>query len=217
MTSGHDGDKAALRLAVRRRRAGADEATRREAADRHAGLVGAVLDLRPGAAATVACYASIGDEPRTAPLRAALAARGVEVLLPWLRPDLDLDWVRDPGPAATTGREHALRPPGDRLGPDAVGRCGVVVVPALAVDAAGTRLGQGGGSYDRALARLRASPAGAAVPVVAVLSCAEELLPGAALPRETHDVAVDAVLLPDGLRVLRGQPDEGEPAGHGRS
>ena len=43
-------------------------------------------------------------------------------------------------------------------------RADVVLVPALAVDAAGRRLGRGGGSYDRALARV-----GPLVPLIALI------------------------------------------------
>jgi 5-formyltetrahydrofolate cyclo-ligase len=67
-------------------------------------------------------------------------------------------------------------------------------VPALAVDGAGTRLGQGGGSYDRALARLGA---GARRLVLAVVHD-DEVLAGP-LPREPHDVGVDGALTPSGL------------------
>ena len=55
-----------------------------------------------------------------------------------------------------------LQPAGDSLGLDGIAEAVLVLAPALAVDAAGRRLGQGGGSYDRALARTDA-------PVLAVV------------------------------------------------
>jgi 5-formyltetrahydrofolate cyclo-ligase len=125
-----------------------------------AGRAQAVADLLLGApevrrAATVAAYVSVGREPGTGVLLDALAAAGKRVILPLLQPDNDLDW------AAYTGAEGLvsagrglLEPVGAPLGPDAVATADVVVVPGLAVDRSGLRLGRGGGSYDRALARV---------------------------------------------------------------
>jgi 5-formyltetrahydrofolate cyclo-ligase len=117
------------------------------------------------------------------------------VLLPWLREDRDLDWVADPGPAELAGAP--MRPPGDRLGPEAVRGVDVLLIPALAVDTAGRRLGQGGGSYDRVLARLAEVPCDRRPPVVACIHD-DELLDAVRhpLPEETHDRRVDAVLTP---------------------
>ena len=83
-----------------------------------------------------------------------------------------------------------LEPSGPRLGPEAVASAGLVLVPALAVDRSGMRLGQGGGSYDRALARV---PAG--VPL-AVLLYDGELVDD--VPSEPHDRPVTLVVLPSG-------------------
>lgn len=66
----------------------------------------------------------------------------------------------------------------------------IVVVPALAVDADGARLGQGGGWYDRALSEFAEG-----TPVVAVIFD-DELLPGGSIPLEPHDRLVDAVITP---------------------
>jgi 5-formyltetrahydrofolate cyclo-ligase len=147
---------------------------------------------------TVGAYVSVGTEPGTGPLLAALDARGVETLLPLLRGDGDLDWARYTGPAglaaAPRGLVEPLAPP---LGVQAVGRAQLLVVPALAVDRRGYRLGRGGGSYDRVLARL----VGRDVRVVALLHEGELLdLP---VPREPHDRPVHAVALASGLVPLR--------------
>lgn len=83
-------------------------------------------------------------------------------------------------------------------GPEALARASVVLVAGLAVDRAGTRLGQGGGWYDRAL---RFTSAGA--PVIACVfdwEYTEELL-----PREAHDMAVDGVLTPTRFINLKAQ------------
>jgi 5-formyltetrahydrofolate cyclo-ligase len=112
-----------------------------------------LADLPPGS--TVACYLAVGREPGTAALIEALTGRGLRVLLPVVRPDLDLDWaLESPERAAGLG-PGVPEPTGPRLGVDAIADAAVVITPALAVDRRGRRLGQGGGSYDRALARRR--------------------------------------------------------------
>jgi 5-formyltetrahydrofolate cyclo-ligase len=94
-------------------------------------------------------------------------------------PDKDLDW-------------HELRADGSegpRLGSDAIVAARVIFTPALAVDHSGTRLGQGGGSYDRALARRHPLAV-----VVAIVNDEEYAVQP--LPRDAHDVRVDAVITP---------------------
>jgi len=167
--------KQALRVEARTRRAGLPAADLEAAGSL---LLGA---LRPLLAGRVAAYASTGAEPSTAPLLAALD----DVLLPVLLADGDLDWARYEG-ELVEGRRGTREPPGARLGRDATAGCTLVLVPALGVDRVGTRLGRGGGSYDRALRRTTAY-------VVAALHDGElhELL-----PVEAHDRPVDAVVLP---------------------
>ncbi len=129
----------------------------------------------------MAAYTSLPGEPGTRASLAELRRRDVEVLLPVLLPDGDLDWELRPA-GATPGH----------LGVHAIASADLVVVPALAVDTAGRRLGQGGGSYDRALRRVPAR-----VPVVAVVHD-EELLDAAVspLPALPHDQLVQAVVTP---------------------
>src|SRR4051794_13660295 len=104
-------------------------------------------------AATVAAYVSVGVEPGTGPLLEALRASGRRVILPVLRPDNDLDWAAYDGHVVAAAR-GLLEPTGPRLGADAVATSDVVLVPGLAVDSTGMRLGRGGGSYDRTLGRV---------------------------------------------------------------
>lgn len=148
-------------------------------------------------AATVAAYVAVGSEPGTGPLLEQLALRGARVLLPVVRPDLDLDWATHDGRLASA-RLGLLEPEGHRLGVEAVATSDVVVVPGLAADRHGRRLGRGGGCYDRALARV---PAG--TPVVVVLYD-DELLD--VVPTEPHDRMVTAVCTPAGLTVLPQAP-----------
>jgi 5-formyltetrahydrofolate cyclo-ligase len=140
-------------------------------------------------AGTVAAYYSVGTEPDTRGLVYALWKRGTYVLLPLLRPDGDLDWASYEGPDSLVPGPRGLREPGEPpRGAQAVARADVVLAPALAVDGAGNRLGRGGASYDRALARV-----GPLIPVIALLYD-DELL--GYVPTESHDTPVRAAVRP---------------------
>ncbi|MFD4346311.1 5-formyltetrahydrofolate cyclo-ligase [Streptomyces coelicoflavus] len=154
-------------------------------------------------ARTVAAYVSVGAEPGTLALLDALRARGVRVLLPALLPDNDLDWGEYTGEGSLArvrhgGRMELSEPAGERLGPEAVTRADVVLLPGVAVDGRGLRLGRGGGSYDRVLARLEAA---GARPALLVLLYDPEVV--ARVPAEPHDRPVDAVVTPSGVRRFR--------------
>lgn len=191
--------KRAARAAVRRGRAhraalAPDALERRQEAEAVAAAVLARMPLLPpsppvpdaliSAASgrrTVASYVALATEPSTAALHEELLARGLRVIVPVLLPDKDLDWVElgraeaEPGEPATLGRQ-------------AIGSAAVVIVPALQIGHDGGRLGQGGGSYDRALARR--APGALVVAVVDDDGLVE------AVPREPHDAAVSAVVRP---------------------
>jgi 5-formyltetrahydrofolate cyclo-ligase len=116
-------------------------------------------------AGTVAAYVSVGSEPDTRGLIYALWKRGTYVLLPLLRADDDLDWASYEGPDSLgPGPRGLLEPTEPPRGVTAITSADLVIVPALAVDRGGMRLGRGGGSYDRALARV-----GAAIPTIALI------------------------------------------------
>ncbi|HZI97714.1 MAG TPA: 5-formyltetrahydrofolate cyclo-ligase [Actinomycetales bacterium] len=157
--------KAELRRQVRRRRAARPESLRAAEAVRLRDVVLASPVLHRARA--VACYVSLATEPGTGPLRTALAAAGVRVLLPVV-PDVSapLDWAVDDGRLGP-GPLGIAQPTGPRLGPAAAGDVDVFLVPALLVDTDGHRLGQGGGYYDATLAVLHER--GAGVPVVALV------------------------------------------------
>jgi 5-formyltetrahydrofolate cyclo-ligase len=188
-------DKTAVRRAVRAARR-ARASSRDRPADA-AAIAGHVLTGFAGilsGSVPVAIYRSLPSEPPTEALAEGLHARGVPVLVPLLLQDKDLDWCRLLPDGST----------GPALGREAIAGAALVVTPALAVDASGLRLGQGGGSYDRALRRRRTG-----APVVAVVGD-DELVPGP-LPGEVHDVRVDAVVTP-GRGLVRLPLDAGGPA-----
>src|SRR6516225_9363527 len=186
-----DGELAAAKASLRRRilaaRAGLSP-QQRAAAGR--ALRDAVLALpQTQMAGTVAAYYSIGSEPDTHGLVYALWKRGTYVLLPRLRPDMDLDWASYEGPDSLRAGPRGLTEPTEASrGVPAVSRADLVIVPALAVDNRGMRLGRGGGSYDRALARV-----GPQVPTIALLYDAELL---DEVPAAPHDQRVRLVARP---------------------
>ncbi|MEV5238759.1 5-formyltetrahydrofolate cyclo-ligase [Streptomyces cinnamoneus] len=192
-----DGSKSALRRALLAVRSGL---TKDDIRASEAALGQRALELPELARSrTVAAYVSVGSEPGTRALLDALHARGVRVLLPVLLPDNDLDWgvYRGSGHLVRAGR-GLLEPDGERLGPDAVTEADAVLLPGLAVDGRGMRLGRGGGSYDRVLARLERS---AADPALVVLLYDDEVV--ARVPEEPHDHPVHAVVTPGGVRRFR--------------
>ena len=89
----------------------------------------------------------------------------------------------------TLGRPPA-QPEGEAWGAESLKEADLIVIPALAASADGTRLGQGGGWYDRAL--MHRSPG---VPVVAAIFD-DEVLEAGVIPAEPHDVPVDAIVTP---------------------
>jgi 5-formyltetrahydrofolate cyclo-ligase len=141
-------------------------------------------------AATVAAYVSLGSEPGTGVLIEALRAAGKRVILPVLLPDNDLDWAAWDGDLVPA-RRGLLEPTGSRLGVEAIATADVVLLPGLAAGADGMRMGRGGGSYDRALARV---PVGT---FTCVLLHDGELLPS--VPVEPHDRRVSAAVTPSGI------------------
>ncbi|HEY9524263.1 MAG TPA: 5-formyltetrahydrofolate cyclo-ligase [Thermopolyspora sp.] len=150
-------------------------------------------------AGLVACYWSTGTEPATHGLVFALWKHGATVILPVLCEDHDLDWAVYDGPdSLAPGRYGVLEPIDARRGVAAIRTAALVIVPALAVDrSSGIRLGRGGGSYDRALARV-----GPNVPTVALLY-EGELIDD--LPAEPHDQRVRYAALPSGIVRIGGE------------
>ena len=110
-----------------------------------------------------------------------LHTRGATMIVPETLPDLDLDWRE----LRADGSE------GPRLGLEGIAAAKVILAPALAGDHSGTRMGQGGGCYDRALVRRRPDAL-----VVAIVN--DEEYAGRPLPHDAHDVRVDAVITPGG-------------------
>lgn len=163
------------RLSAARRARGDDERERARAAVRTAVLAEVAVHLWD----CVAAYEPLRTEPGSLELLHDLHATGVRVLVPVTLPDRDLDWF------SWTPAGH-----GAPLGLDGIAAADAVLVPALAVARGGTRLGRGGGSYDRALPRTVAG-----TPRLALLFEGELL---DTLPRDPWDQPVTGVVTPSG-------------------
>jgi 5-formyltetrahydrofolate cyclo-ligase len=182
-------DKATWRRRLAGHRAAASGTRRQESEAARTRMVLALPEV--AGARTVAAYVSMPTEPDTSDLIRTLTERGVQVLLPVLLPDRDLDW--GVAGALAAGPGTLQEPVGPHLGVDAIGTADVVLCPGLAADQAGTRLGRGGGSYDRALARTRADA------LRVVLLYEGELVDR--LPADPHDQPVHLAITP--VRAVR--------------
>lgn len=146
----------------------------------------------------VCAHVPVGSEPGSPALLDALLRAGATVLLPLVQADGPLRWAAWSGPGSLV-RAHLglLEPAGPGLAPEVIAEAVVVLVPALAVDRAGARLGKGRGHYDRSLPL--ALPTARLVAVVRDEEVVQDL------PSEPHDVALGWALTPArGLRPLRG-------------
>ena len=140
-------------------------------------------------ASTVASYFSYGFEPETHDLNTELIRLGKTVLLPRTLDDNTIEWVAwDGRDSSLKKRAKLMEPTGERV--TDLSMINVVILPALAIDPSGNRLGQGGGSYDRALAQLDKSD----VWRVGLVFAAE--LTRQSLPVEPHDIRVSAAATP---------------------
>ena len=134
----------------------------------------------------IASYHSYGDEPDSAPINQQLLKSGRTLLLPRVLPDLNLEWIKWDGSKETLRKnKNFYEPVGAPINAQEIN---VVIVPCLHVNQSGFRLGQGGGSYDRALANISAFKIG-------LIYTGE--INNENLPVEPHDQKLDAVATPE--------------------
>lgn len=185
-----DADKKALRVEARTRRLMAFMRNGAGAGDKLAGhgieFSGATPPM------IVSGFSSIGDELDVRPLMHALHGQGFKLALPVIKakgePLVMRSWA--PGEELekrTWGIEEPLDSAPEVL-PD------VVLVPLLAFDDDGYRLGYGGGFYDRTLEKLRSIK-----PIIAIAVAFDEQRVDA-VPREGYDQPCDWILTPSGSR-----------------
>ena len=183
-----DQDKSAVRRAVRMRRAAVPASVRAER-DR------AIRDHLASVVTegmVVCAFVPDDDEAGGPDLPETLALAGAQVLLPVSPAVGALGWAAYAGPAdLRPGRFGIPVPSAAPEGPDRIAEADLVFVPSVAVDRTGTRLGRGGGYYDRTLALARPDTR-----LLAVLD-PEDVLDH--VPSEPHDRPVTGVVTPDGV------------------
>jgi 5-formyltetrahydrofolate cyclo-ligase len=189
--------KVALRARARDDRQQRSDRLRAVAAEALAAHTLALPEVR--AASCVSVYASRPSEPGTLPLISALSEKGVRILIPRLGDGLQRGWGEYLGASDLTSRAPGRPPePSSPFLPQiAIADADVVISPAFAVDPSGTRLGQGGGWYDRCLVDARED-------ALLLAYCFPEEVRAAEhpLPREAHDFPIHGVVTPDGVTLF---------------
>ena len=185
--------KSDMRAAALERRKSAFDTHGIEASRRLAAQGLDFLSIKPGA--IVSGFAAIRDELNPAPLLTWLDAEGFQLALPVMKgkaqPLIMRAWT--PGDVLEPAAWGIAEPTDDKpeIHPD------VVLVPLLAFDASGFRIGYGGGFYDRTLQALRAKK-----PIVAVGIAYDELEVDA-VPHDSYDQRLNWVLTPSGPRECK--------------
>ena len=179
--------KRALRAELRERRQLLSDQQREAAASGITEQLDALMTAHD--AQSISCFLSTTTEPDTRAFIAGAVRRGIRVLLPITRADGLLDWaVADDSDEVAEGLFGLPEPTGEVLGPIAVNDVDIMIIPAAAVDAEGTRLGWGRGYFDKTIGSMERCP-----PVYAVTYDSEIL---DSLPRELHDQPVTGVVTP---------------------
>ncbi len=178
-------DKQELRTAARHKRAGLKQEGFAAVIARYA----EDLALTPGT--IVGGYHALPEEADPARLLERLVALGFPIAFPRVTgKDRPLEFHRMPDGEMLVPGTFGIHEPLDhwpRVTPD------VLLVPLLAFDARGHRLGYGGGFYDRTLAALK-------VPAIGIAYAGQET---DSIPHETHDRTLDMVLTEQGIRRFR--------------
>lgn len=144
-------------------------------------------------ATTILLYAPADDEPNLSPLASAATADGKTIGVPailWGQGVLVPKIVHDLGPSLVAGK-HSIRVPADTCPDLPIESIDLVVVPGVAFDRQGGRLGRGAGFYDRFLT----SPALRARLVAVALT--PQIVPE--VPMLAHDIRVHALASPAGV------------------
>ena len=183
-------DKSELRRVVRARRAAVPPSVRAE----RDGAILVGLGEIVSAGMVVCAYVPDDDEAGGSGLLSRLVDSGARVLLPVSPAVGPLGWAEYAGPAdLAPGRFGIPVPSAPPDGPETIAGADLVLVPAVAVDRRGNRLGRGKGFYDRLLSSTKATKIGVAYEFQLVDS----------IPTEPHDVKMDLVITQSGIHVIR--------------
>jgi 5-formyltetrahydrofolate cyclo-ligase len=178
---------------------------RKEAHERRKALAAACPDfaarlaahadaLPLAAGSVVGAYHALPDEADPAQLLEALVTRGHHIAFPRVTAkDAPLEFHRVPDGEILRAGAYGIHEPAAHF-PRATP--GALLVPLLAFDASGHRLGYGGGFYDRTLFELKRGSA-LSVPAIGIAWAGQEV---ASLPHQPHDMALDFTLTEHGLK-----------------
>ncbi|MCB1292225.1 5-formyltetrahydrofolate cyclo-ligase [Mycolicibacterium sp.] len=197
------GTKANLRNELLAARRAVPEALHRAESEKLCAHLATAVSLSSGhTAGTVCAYYPVSSEPGSPEMLDVLARLGPAVLLPVARKGSDdshlpLQWGRYAPGRLSPGLFGLREPTEPWLPASAIATADIVLVPALAVDRRGVRLGRGGGFYDRSLPLC---PPGTRL-IAVVRDC--EIL--GELPRDPHDVAMTHALTPGGGLIRLGE------------
>jgi len=136
-------------------------------------------------AQSVATYLSFGTEPSTTEFISSLLDDGIEVLVPKILPDETLAWYKWDGVSSITSSLGMNEPDESKVQAISIQEADLLIIPALAVDRMGNRLGRGKGYFDRELSVLSGSK-------VYAVCFEDEVLES--LPSEVHDQRVSGVV-----------------------
>ena len=193
-----DGGRRAQRSAAKALRRALDARQRRDAAQQIARHLARLRCVRPGA--RVAAFIGVGDELDTRPILELLVTRGCRVLLPRITSVPQRTMTFTPARLPLRRNRYGIPEP---TGPahQAAAFCDLVLLPLLAFDDGGNRLGTGGGYYDRLLA-FRTRRSRWRGPLLLGVAHSSQRLPSIAhLPT---DIALDGVVTERGIRFFQG-------------
>jgi 5-formyltetrahydrofolate cyclo-ligase len=200
MSHTRDVSRDQLRQDMRKRRRSLSPAERRLAAQSFRTIAQRFRMLRPGM--HVALYNPYGSEADCAPLIDLARARGCKVYVPRIVScrDSEMQFVAYRSNSPLRLNRHGIGEPRVHSGPlRPINRLDLVVLPVVAVDQRGYRLGSGAGFYDRALQHLREGRGWRKPKLIAL---AYDLQRIDHLDAHPWDVPVDAILTETGLYRL---------------
>lgn len=141
-----------------------------------------ICSLKP---CRIAMYMPLPDEPNLCPLFAELESMGIEISLPRILDERHIEMYRyQQGQRLSEHGSYKILEPTYAETPTPPESLDIVIVPALAFDAQGYRLGRGKGYYDRYLSRTSACRIGVSLDFFLIPS----------ISPDTWDLPVDEVI-----------------------
>ncbi|USB34047.1 5-formyltetrahydrofolate cyclo-ligase [Paenibacillus sp. YPG26] len=151
---------------------------------------------------TVFVYLAFRDEPATLPLIRSCWSRGDRILVPRITGPESFALHELDGEEGVAAGSWGIPEPAEHLPqwePDQYARIDLVIVPGLAYDLAGGRIGFGGGYYDRFMEQLgrQRREARKPMPLLAALAFREQIISG--IPMEEHDFRLNLLFTSAGV------------------